>query len=41
MVVCRLGNRSAQASKLLVKEGFTNIYNMNGGMNEWKGEVEK
>ncbi|MGG3938635.1 rhodanese-like domain-containing protein [Bhargavaea massiliensis] len=28
MVVCRLGNRSAQASKLLVKEGFTNIYNM-------------
>lgn len=41
IVVCRSGNRSAQASELLVKEGFTNIYNMTGGMNEWKGEVEK
>ncbi|MBB6176895.1 rhodanese-related sulfurtransferase [Anoxybacillus tengchongensis] len=41
IIVCRSGNRSAQASELLVKEGFTNIYNMTGGMNEWKGEVEK
>lgn len=41
IVVCRSGNRSAQASELLVKEGFSSIYNMTGGMNEWKGEVEK
>ncbi|EPZ38769.1 MULTISPECIES: rhodanese-like domain-containing protein [Anoxybacillus] len=41
IVVCRSGNRSAQASELLVKEGFTNVYNMTGGMNEWNGDVEK
>ncbi|MBB5356093.1 rhodanese-related sulfurtransferase [Anoxybacillus mongoliensis] len=41
IVVCRSGNRSAQASELLVKEGFSSIYNVTGGMNEWKGEVEK
>ncbi|MCQ5365854.1 rhodanese-like domain-containing protein [Anoxybacillus salavatliensis] len=41
IVVCRSGNRSAQASELLAKEGFTNIYNMTGGMNEWNGDVEK
>jgi rhodanese-related sulfurtransferase len=41
IIVCRSGNRSAQASQLLVKEGFKNIYNMTGGMSEWKGKVEK
>nr|WP_243643116.1 rhodanese-like domain-containing protein [Thermolongibacillus altinsuensis] len=41
LVVCRSGNRSAQASEILVKEGFKHIYNMTGGMNEWKGDVEQ
>lgn len=34
LVVCRSGNRSAQASALLSENGFKNIYNMTGGMNE-------
>jgi rhodanese-related sulfurtransferase len=41
LIVCRSGNRSAQASEILVKEGFQHIYNMAGGMNEWKGNVEQ
>jgi rhodanese-related sulfurtransferase len=41
LVVCRSGNRSTQASGILVENGFTNIYNMTGGMNEWKYEIEQ
>ncbi|RSK28276.1 rhodanese-like domain-containing protein [Bacillus sp. HMF5848] len=39
VIVCRSGNRSAQASKILVDNGFTSIFNMLGGMNQWTGEV--
>lgn len=35
-VVCRSGNRSRQASDLLVKEGFQNVYNVEGGMQAWQ-----
>jgi rhodanese-related sulfurtransferase len=41
VVVCRSGNRSTQASGILAEKGFSNIYNMTGGMNEWKYEVEQ
>ncbi|MDQ0157582.1 rhodanese-like domain-containing protein [Robertmurraya andreesenii] len=41
LVVCRSGNRSAQASELLVQEGFKKVYNMTGGMNTWDDEIEK
>lgn len=39
LIVCRSGNRSGQASEVLVSKGFSHIYNMEGGMNQWKGEV--
>ncbi len=39
LIVCRSGNRSAQASEILVQNGMKHIYNMSGGMNEWTGEV--
>lgn len=39
LVVCRSGNRSAQASEILLKNGFTHIYNMTGGMNDWTYEM--
>ncbi|MBS8264857.1 rhodanese-like domain-containing protein [Mesobacillus boroniphilus] len=39
LVVCRSGSRSTQASGILVENGFKNIYNMTGGMNEWKFEI--
>lgn len=39
LIVCRSGNRSAQASEILTKNGMKHIYNMTGGMIEWTGEV--
>jgi rhodanese-related sulfurtransferase len=35
-VVCRSGNRSAQASTLLVQAGRENIINVQGGMIAWQ-----
>lgn len=37
VVYCRSGNRSAQASQLLARAGYTNIYDM-GGLNEWMAQ---
>ncbi len=39
IIICKSGNRSTQASQLLIKNGFKNIYNINGGMNHWEYEV--
>jgi hydroxyacylglutathione hydrolase len=33
--VCRSGNRSAQAAAFAKENGFTNVFNMRGGMMEW------
>jgi len=35
LVYCHTGNRSAQASSILVKAGFTHIYNMERGISAW------
>ncbi len=32
---CQSGNRSKNASKLLVKMGFTQIYDLEGGYSNW------
>jgi rhodanese-related sulfurtransferase len=36
VVVCRSGNRSCSASALLGKQGFTQAYNLAGGMMAWQ-----
>ncbi|MDP3103370.1 MAG: rhodanese-like domain-containing protein [Candidatus Methanoperedens sp.] len=36
LVYCRSGRRSVAASEILVKNEFTQIYNMKGGITEWK-----
>ena len=41
LIVCRSGSRSAQASGILVANGFKHITNMQGGMLEWKYDIEK
>ena len=41
LVVCRSGNRSAQASEILTANSFKSIYNMTGGMNTWGYEIEQ
>jgi rhodanese-related sulfurtransferase len=35
--VCRSGNRSASATRALIKAGHPNALNMTGGMVAWKG----
>ncbi|MCQ1536077.1 rhodanese-like domain-containing protein [Methanosarcina sp. KYL-1] len=35
LVYCRTGRRSAVASQMLVDAGYTDVYNMGGGINEW------
>ncbi len=40
LVYCRSGNRSAQASKDLVKLGYTKVYDF-GGIKDWPYEVVK
>ncbi len=36
-VYCRSGNRSGQATALMAKDGFTTIFNLNGGIIQWQG----
>ncbi len=40
-VVCRTGNRSDMASKLLTEKGFENVVNVVPGMSEWNGPSEE
>ncbi len=35
---CRSGNRSSQAARLLVKQGYTNVVDF-GGINNWPYEI--
>jgi rhodanese-related sulfurtransferase len=38
-LVCESGFRSAQAARILKKEGFKNLYNVSGGMKRWHGKI--
>jgi rhodanese-related sulfurtransferase len=40
VVVCRSGSRSARAAELLAEAGYKNVYNLSGGMQNWKGPLE-
>jgi thioredoxin len=37
-VYCKVGGRSAQAANKLAELGFTEIYNLNGGIMKWNAE---
>lgn len=41
LIYCRSGARSGRAGNLMVSKGFTTIYNLDGGILAWKGEVVK
>jgi rhodanese-related sulfurtransferase len=38
IVYCKSGGRSAKCSEKLLKAGFVKIYNLEGGITEWKHE---
>ena len=38
LVYCKVGGRSAQAADVLVQKGFTQVYNLKGGMMKWEGD---
>ena len=40
VIMCNSGNRSVSASKILDKEGFTEIYNLTNGIEGWTGATE-
>lgn len=37
LVYCRSGHRSTSASTILVNSGYSQVYNMEGGINAWIG----
>lgn len=38
VVFCKMGNRSAQASKLLLQNGYTSVSSLKGGITAWINE---
>lgn len=38
-LICATGFRSAQATRILKKQGFTNLNNVAGGLKNWKGKL--
>ncbi|MGO4886331.1 rhodanese-like domain-containing protein [Anaerobacillus sp. MEB173] len=39
VIICRSGNRSVQAAHFLMKQGYRDLVNVEGGMLEWSGEI--
>jgi molybdopterin/thiamine biosynthesis adenylyltransferase/rhodanese-related sulfurtransferase len=40
VVHCHSGQRSAEAVRLLLKRGFANVYNLEGGIDAWSEQVD-
>jgi sulfur-carrier protein adenylyltransferase/sulfurtransferase len=40
IVHCHSGRRSAQAVRLLKQRGFTNVYNLDGGIDAWSDQID-
>ena len=40
VVICHHGGRSYQAALFLERNGFTKLYNLQGGVNAWADQVE-
>jgi rhodanese-related sulfurtransferase len=41
ILVCERGQTSEAAARFLLSQGFTDVATMAGGMNAWKGPLEK
>jgi len=40
VVLCRSGGRSAQVGRYLEQHGFSDVYNLTGGINAWAEELD-
>lgn len=40
IIYCQTGSRSAAAANYLSRQGFTNVKNLNGGIEAWKGMLD-
>lgn len=40
LIHCRSGMRSADAAQVLCENGFSKVYNMEGGINQWAEEID-
>lgn len=40
VIMCNSGNRSVSASNIFYEQGFTEIYNLEEGIQGWDGETE-
>src|SRR5438034_4142912 len=40
VIHCHSGGRSAEAVRLLQQRGFTNVYNLKGGIDAWSDEID-
>jgi adenylyltransferase/sulfurtransferase len=40
VVHCHSGKRSAQAVQLLLQRGFTEVYNLEGGIDAWSDQID-
>ena len=40
IVLCRSGNRSGKACEMLEENGFANVANLKGGINEWAVKID-
>jgi adenylyltransferase/sulfurtransferase len=40
VVHCHSGTRSAQAVRLLQQRGFSNVYNLEGGIDAWSDQID-
>lgn len=41
IIYCRSGSRSSSAANYMVSKGFKKVYNLEGGILSWKGDVIK
>jgi adenylyltransferase/sulfurtransferase len=40
VVHCHSGRRSAEAVRILQQRGFTNVYNLEGGIDAWSEQID-
>ena len=40
VIHCHSGGRSAEAVRLLQQRGFTNVYNLKGGIDAWSDQID-